>query len=209
MPPKTASNSIRTLLEQFGYVFYKDSKINHPQIHLKLSEIIELYNVNNLNEYKIIQVVRNPYHRFISSFFFQKKIIPSGYSVKFKNFDLNEFTNHLLKSKRSDDFVSNFYGDTSFVYDCIHSGNNWGGLRFYDKQVDWNDVGADVKYFKLENLSENTTEIQLYLDLTNSKLPKVNSQEFTFDYMNLVTPEIKDIIIELFEEDFDELGYKK
>ena len=112
MPPKTASNSIRTLLEQFGYVFYKDSKINHPQIHLKLSEIIELYNVNNLNEYKIIQVVRNPYHRFISSFFFQKKIIPSGYSVKFKNFDLNEFTNHLLKSKRSDDFVSNFYGDT-------------------------------------------------------------------------------------------------
>ena len=82
-------------------------------------------------------------------------------------------------------------------------------MRFYDKQVDWNDVGADVKYFKLENLSENTTEIQLYLDLTNSKLPKVNSQEFTFDYMNLVTPEIKDIIIELFEEDFDELGYKK
>lgn len=209
MPPKTASNSIRTLLEQFGYVFYKDSKINQPQIHLKLSEIIELYNVNNLNEYKIIQVVRNPYHRFISSFFFQKKIIPSGYSVNFKNFDLNEFTNHLLKSKRSDDFVSNFYGDTSFVNDCIQSGNNWGGLRFYDKQVDWDDVGADVKYFKLENLSENTTEIQLYLNLTNSKLPKVNSQELTFDYMNLVTPEIKDIIIELFEEDFDQLGYKK
>ena len=81
MPPKTASNSIRTLLEQFDYVFYQDSKIKYPQIHLKLSEIIKLYDVNNLNEYNIIQVVRNPYHRFISSFFFQKKIIPSGYSV--------------------------------------------------------------------------------------------------------------------------------
>jgi hypothetical protein len=27
--------------------------------------------------------------------------------------------------------------------------------------------------------------------------------------LNLMTPEIKNIIIELFEEDFDKLGYKK
>jgi hypothetical protein len=209
MPPKTASNSIRTLLEQFGYVFYQDSKIKSPQIHLKLSEIIKLYDVNNLNEYNIIQVVRNPYHRFISSFFFQKKIIPSGYSIKFKNFDLNEFTNHLLDSKRSNDFVSNFYGDTSFVNDCIQSGRSWGGIRFYDKQVDWNDVGVDVNYFKLEELSMDTIQLQSHLNLPSKILPKVNSQELTFDYLNLVTPEIKNIIIELFEEDFDKLGYKK
>lgn len=209
MPPKTASNSIRTLLEQFGYVFYQDSKIKYPQIHLKLSEIIKLYDVNNLNEYNIIQVVRNPYHRFISSFFFQKKIIPSGYTIKFKNFNLNEFTNHLLESKLSSDFVSNFYGDTSFVNDCIQSGRSWGGTRFYDKQVDWDDVGVDVKYFKLEELSKSTIELQSHLNLPNEKLPKVNSQELVFDYLELITPEVKDIVIKLFDEDFNKFGYKK
>jgi virulence-associated protein VapD len=209
MPPKTASNSIRTLLEQFGYVFYQDSKIKSPQIHLKLSEIIKLYDVNNLNEYNIIQVVRNPYHRFISSFFFQKKIIPSGYSIKFKNFDLNEFTNHLLDSKRSNDFVSNFYGDTSFVNDCIQSGKSWGGTRFYDKQVDWNDVCVDVKYFKLEELSEETTQLQSYLNLPNEKLPKVNSQGLVLDYFELLTPDVKDIVVKLFKEDFEKFEYNK
>lgn len=210
MPPKTASNSIKTLLEQFGYVFFKDlKKINYPQIHLKLSEIIEIYDVSDLNEYKIIQVVRNPYHRFISSFFFQKKIIPVGYSIKFENFNLNQFSNHLLESKNTIDFVSNFYGDISFVNDCIQSGRSWGGTRFYDKQVDWNDVGAEVKYFKLEELSIDTIKLQSYLNLPNKNLPKVNSQELVFDYLELITPEIKDVIIKLFEEDFDKLGYIK
>jgi hypothetical protein len=210
MPPKTASNSIRTLLEQFGYVFYKDlKKINYPQIHLKLSEIIEIYNVNNLDEYKVIQVVRNPYHRFVSSFFFQKKIIPVGYSIKFKDFDLNKFSKHLLESKSTNNFVENFYGDTSFVNDCIQSGRSWGGTRFYNKQVDWDDVGVDVKYFKLEELSKSTIELQSYLNLPDEKLPKVNSQELVFDYLELITPEVKDIVIKLFDEDFNKFGYKK
>ena len=210
MPPKTASISIRTMLEHCGYVFNKSNKkINYPQIHLRLSEIIELHDINNLQEYKIIQVVRNPYHRFVSSFFFQKKIIPIEYPVKFKDFDLGGFSKHLIESKRTDNFIENFYGETSFVYDSIISGRNWGGTRFYDKQVDWNDVGADVKYFKLEGLSENTIELQSYLKLPNNKLPKVNSQEFVFDYLELITPEIKDIIIKLFDEDFNKFGYIK
>jgi hypothetical protein len=67
MPPKTASNSVRILLEQFGYNFYKDLNLsNIPQIHLMLSEIIKLYNIVDLEEYKIIQVVRDPYHRYVS-----------------------------------------------------------------------------------------------------------------------------------------------
>jgi hypothetical protein len=209
MPPKTASNSIRVLLEQFGYVFFKDSKINYPQIHLKLSEIVELYDIRNLDDYKIIQVVRNPYSRFISSYFFQKKIIPDWVDVKFKNFDLNSFSNHLLESKNTDDFVLNFYGNNSFVNDCIQSGKSWGGVRFYDKQVDWNDVGVDVKYFKLEELSKETEQLQSYLNLPNGKLPKVNSQELVFDYFELLTPDVKDIVVKLFEEDFEKFDYNK
>lgn len=210
MPPKTASNSVRILLENFGYVFYRDmKKINVPQIHLKMSEIIEMYDITNLNEYKIIQVIRNPYHRYISSYFFQNKIIPNHYSVKFKNYNLLEFSKHLLESKNTNDFIKSFYGDTSFVEHSINNGISWGGSRFYEKQVDWNDVGVDVKYFKLEDVSKDTIELQQYLNLPNNVLPKVNSQELQFDYLSLLTPEIKEIVIELFKDDFETLGYEK
>lgn len=210
MPPKTASNSIRVLLEQHGYFFSKDSKhLNYPQIHLKLSEIVDFYNVKNLDEYKIIQITRDPYHRYISSFFFQKRIVPQNFTVKFKNYDLVEFSKHLLISKKTNNFIDSFYGDSSFVNYTINNGISWGGTRFYDKQVDWNDLGVNVKYFKLEDINNDITELQNFLDLPIKGLPLINSQGLTFDYLSLITPEIKEIVIELFDKDFDDLSYLK
>lgn len=210
MPPKTASNSIRVLLEQHGYFFSKDSKhLNYPQIHLKLSEIVDFYNVKNLDEYKIIQITRDPYHRYISSFFFQKRIVPQNFTVKFKNYDLVEFSKHLLISKKTNNFIDSFYGDSSFVNYTVNNGISWGGTRFYDKQVDWNDLGVNVKYFKLEDINNDITELQNFLDLPIKGLPLINSQGLTFDYLSLITPEIKEIVIELFDKDFDDLSYLK
>lgn len=210
MPPKTASNSIRVLLEQFGYFFSKDSKkINYPQIHLKLSEIVEYYDVNDLDEYKIIQVVRNPYHRYVSSYFFQKKIVPPNFSVKFRNYNLEEFSNHLLESKKTNNFVDNFYGNSSFVNYTINNGISWGGTRFYDKQIDWNDLGSKVKYFKLEEITKDVSELQFFLNLSIKKIPTINSQGLPVDYISLITPNIRNIIVELFGDDFDKLNYSK
>lgn len=210
MPPKTASNSIRVLLEQHGYFFSKDSKhLNYPQIHLKLSEIVDFYNVKNLEEYKIIQITRDPYHRYISSFFFQKRIVPQNFTVKFKNYDLVEFSKHLLFSKKTNNFIDSFYGDSSFVNYTINNGISWGGTRFYDKQVEWNDLGVNVKYFKLDDINNDITELRNFLDLPIKGLPLINSQGLTFDYLSLITPEIKEIVIELFDKDFDNLNYLK
>lgn len=210
MPPKTASNSIRVLLEQHGYIFSKDSKhLNYPQIHLKLSEIVDFYNVGNLDEYKIIQITRNPYHRYISSFFFQKRIVPQNFSVKFKNYNLIDFSEHLLSSKGTNDFINSFYGDSSFVDYNINNGISWGGSRFYDKQVDWNDLDSNIKYFKLEDINNNISELKNFLGLPIKGLPLINSQNLTFDYLTLITPRIKEIIIELFNEDFTSLNYSK
>lgn len=210
MPPKTASNSIRTLLEQSGFIFSKDSKTpNHPQIHLRLSEIVELYDIKNLEDYKIIQIVRNPYHRYVSSFFFQKRILPNYYTPKFKGYDLDEFSKHLIESKKSDDFVKSFYEDTSFVDLTISSGNGWGGSRLFDTQLGWNDLNGNVKYFKLEEVKNSLDELSDFLKINKKNLPMVNSQNLTFDYMSLITPEIREIIIELFDEDFETFGYEK
>jgi hypothetical protein len=210
MPPKTASNSIRGLLEQSGFIFSRDSKNpNFPQIHLKLSEIAELYDIDDLEKYKIIQIVRNPYYRYVSSFFFQKKIIPRNYTPKFINYDLEEFSNHLLESKKTTDFVRSFYGDTLFVESLIRNGISWGGSRLYDTQLSWNNLKLNVNYFKLEDLTNSVECLLDHIELKSDVLPNINSQNLTFDYMSLITPNVKKIIIELFDEDFESFGYKK
>ena len=208
MPPKTASNSIRTTLEEQGVVFLKDTQ-KLPQVHLRLSEIINRYGINNLDDYKIIQIVRNPYSRFVSSFFFQKKIIPNNYNVIFKDYSLEEFSTHLLKSKKTNNFVESFYGDTSFVNQQINNGISWGGTRFYDTQTSWNDLGGKINHFKLEEFSNNINKIKELIDLPISNLSHVNSQNLNLNYFSLITPKVKNIIIELFEEDFDTFGYEK
>lgn len=207
-PPKTASNSIRVLLEHLGYVFITNPKLHCPQIHLKLSEIINLYEINNLSDYKIIQITRNPYHRFISSFFFQKKIMPTDYTPIFRNYNLEEFSKHLFSSKKTNNFIDNFYGDTSFVNYTISNGISWGGSRLYDTQSSWCDIDLDVKFFKLEELSMNTISLQEFLNENIKRLPIINSQGLT-KYVDLITPEIKEIIVELFNEDFIKYGYLK
>ena len=210
MPPKTASNSIRSLLEQNGYFFSKDSnKPNYPQIHLKLSEIVQLYYIVDLSDYKIIQVTRNPYHRYVSSFFYQKRIVPPNYNIKFQNYNLEQFSKHLLDSKNSGNFIENFYGDSTFVDYTISNGISWGGTRFYDKQVDWNDLGMEVKYFKLEEIIKDVSELQDYLNLSVKNIPLINSQGLTLDYLSLITPQIKDTVVELFKEDFEKLNYSQ
>lgn len=210
MPPKTASNSIRGLLETSGFVFCKEEHpINHPQIHLKLSEIVELYNVDNLEDYKIIQVTRNPYIRFVSSFFFQHKILPRDYVPTFKNYNLEQFTKHLVQAINSKDFIKSFYGDPSFVHHNIRNGINWGGSRLYDTQVSWNDTNHEITYFKLEHISHDLTPLKEFLQLECAELPNINSQKLQFDYTSLLTPDVKQIISNIFCEDFMKFGYEK
>lgn len=194
MPPKTASNSVRVSYEEQGIIFYKDNN-KLPQVHLKLSEIVSRYEVNDLNQYKIVQFVRNPYHRFVSSFFFQKKILPKNNNVIFKDYDLETFTKHLLDSKKTNTFIESFYGETNFVYNSINNGISWGGTRFYETQRSWNDLNGNVEYKKIEDISQT--------------LQTINSQNLDINYLDLITPGIKEMVIELFEEDFDIFDYKK
>jgi hypothetical protein len=208
MPPKTASNSIRALLQQFEYVFSTHLKMVLPQIHLRLSEIIDLHDVTDLSEYKIIQITRNPYHRYVSSFFHQNRIIPENYNSNFKNFNLTEFSKHLLDSKKSNNFIESFYGDASFINSSINRGESWGGSRLFDTQVSWDDIGANVEYFKLENLTTDISELKNFLGVNFKKLPLINSWVLN-NHMDLITPEIKDIVVELFDEDFTKFNYIK
>lgn len=208
MPPKTASNSLRGTLENCGVNFYIDPNPK-PQIHLKLSEIVERYDVKNLNDFKIIQLTRNPYERFVSSFFFQKKIIPKNIKTPFSNFSLEEFTIHLKESLDSGNFIKEFYGDESFIINTINSGTSWGGSRLYDTQISWNDLGVKINHFKLEDINYEIERIRTTVNLPIENFLHLNSQNINENYRNLITPKVKEVVLELFENDFEFFGYEK
>jgi hypothetical protein len=208
MPPKTASNSIRQTLQKQGLKFSLPiKKTNSPLIHLKLKEIVDLFEIGNLQEYKIFQIVRNPYERFISSYFHQMRILNNMRSVKFIDFNLNQFSKHLQSTIGSENFLKNFYGDTSFIERSIKNGVSWGGSRLFDTQSSWKNLNCDITYFKLEEVSVNIQPISDFLKIPLPKLDVVNSFSNGKNYSELIDTEIKLIIEEIFDEDFKSFQY--
>jgi hypothetical protein len=208
MPPKTASNSIKQTLQKQGLKFSLPiKKINSPLIHLKLSEIVDLFKIDNLQEYKIFQIVRDPYERFVSSYFHQMRILNNMRSVNFIDYDLNQFSKHLYNTIKSENFLKNFYGDTSFIEMSIKNGISWGGSRLYDTQLSWKNLDCDITYFKLEEVSKNIEPISDFLKIPLPKLYVVNSFSNGKNYSELIDDEIKLIIEEIFAEDFKSFQY--
>jgi hypothetical protein len=208
MPPKTASNSIRKTLEKQGVRFsipFKQTTI--PLIHLKLNEIVDLYEINDLNEYKIFQIVRDPYKRFVSSYFHQMRILNNVKTIKFINYDLNQFSKHLYDTIKSENFLENFYGDTSFVERSIRNGISWGGSRLYDTQLSWKNLDCNITYFKLEDVCIDIQPISDFLKIPLPKLEIINSFSDGKNYSKLIDSEVKFIIEEIFDEDFKLFQY--
>lgn len=209
MPPKTASNSLKETMSQNGIQFSNPiKKILKPLIHLKLSEIVKIFEVNDLSEYKILQVTRDPYTRFVSSYFHLMKITHNVKSIKFSNYNFPTFTNHFYESIKSENFIKEFYGNTSFVEHCINNGISWGGTRLFETQKSWGDVESNVSYFKLEDISKEIVSLNNFLSTEISSLSNINKSNLEHKYDLMLTPKIKDIILEVFEEDFKFFNYE-
>ncbi len=192
LPPKVASTSLQSCLVSSNILC--DSIIetpNHPTIHLLLSETLKAYNIkiDELNQYKIIQVTRNPYDRFVSAVYHQNIITKKNYTVSKYLEELNKYLN--LLPDNQDLFYEKFYTITSHKENNFKK-NEWGGLRFWFKQEWWNDIGADVKYFKLESITKNLEELSEFMNIKLVNLPHVrpgnsnrnNKYEKYFDETN-------------------------
>jgi hypothetical protein len=209
LPPKTASNSLRKLLMDSGFCFRPPlRKVDYPIYHLTLSEICHVYNIpaNQLENYKIIQIVRNPYDRFISAWFHQNDILKKEINLDDLVENLNQHI-HLLPNE-IDTFYEKFYGSITHKEKSFARGN-WGGLRFYFNQTYWNDMNAKVHYFKLEELTQDINPLSELINFQLANLPKikVNSstrKDFNFYYSD----EQKKQIQKLFRDDFKNLNYE-
>lgn len=209
MPPKTASNSLSESLYDSSIDFDELVGFPYPKIHLYLSEIVDAYRIKDVENYKIIQVTRNPMDRFISSYFHQMRMIENK-SVKISGMNIEQYTRHFFKSliHSEGDFLENFYGNTKFIKNAVNSGNSWGGSRLFLSQHQWNDMDMNVEYLKLEELQGDTKSLSDLIGVYIPELPVKNTNKKKVDYQSLVTPKIKQIVEFVYEYDYELLKYE-
>ncbi len=211
LPPKTGSTSFKRCLIQSGIHFdLPTGNVKYPVYHSTLTEIIESYEVNKdeLNEYKIIQIVRNPFDRFVSAWKHQNDIIHS-------NLQLSDMVEKVSKHKHLlpnniDDFYTSFYGSISFKHNAFRNGN-WGGMKFWCEQNWWNLLNDTTKYFKLENLKNNTEELSDYLGIKLPEMPHIKPNKESIrdsDYRIYYNENIKGVVSKLYENDLKLFDYE-
>jgi hypothetical protein len=107
-----------------------------------------------------------------------------------------------------DEFYINFYGDINHKYNSFKN-NNWGGARFYYDQIWFNDLNVDnIKYFKLEDLSLDTTPLSTFLDIQTDVFPHINKNKISIDYKTLYTESSISIVDVLYKNDLKYFNYE-
>ena len=145
----------------------------------------------------------------VSSYYQQLRTMPKDdyLDIKFRNMSFSEYVHHLLDSKKSDNFITSFYGDNNFVETQISEGKTWGGLRLFDNQADWNDLDENVNYFKLEDVTIDFSPVSNLIGVDVPQLNLINVNPTEVDYDELLTDDLKIIIRELFHKDFETFSY--
>lgn len=211
LPPKTASNALVQTLMNNG--FEPDSQSNKysvSKIHLKLDEIMDRYDIESLDGYKVIQVTRNPYDRIISAYYHQIRIFnqPNFESnISISGYTFDQFLTHLNSTINSENFIEDFYGDSSYINYVIENKRFWGGTRFYHTQSSWKNVNCDFYHFKLEDLTNDISPLSTLINLSLPPLVEFNINPENVNYELHKTNENKLIIETIFSDDFINFSY--
>lgn len=194
MPPKTASNSLRDSLMLSNIKFDKfDPNYHKPNTHLYLSELVENFKIDNVDDYQIIQVYRDPFEKFKSAFYHFKSLIPPHFKVI--KLTLNEFVQHYKDCITSEDYIKCMYDEPEFVYDLIRRKINFGCTRYFVEQYKWNDLNKNVTYVDISELN-NLPEIIGY------NLPKIGRENVFKQTKEDLNQTSLDIIQNLYSKDF-------
>lgn len=204
-PSKCSSNSLINLLLNNGINLESPLRdLDDIYSHPTLSEICYSHDIDleSIQNYKIIQIVRNPYDRFISGYNHQKSIYPL--CPPLGDFIYNLEKNKYLLPYNINDFYKKFYGDIGFKYFSRSNNNGWGGLRFWYEQNWWNNIEVKVNIFKLEEISNNSLPLTNLLNIPNTPYPKIKKGEYK--KINL-DKELKSKIYNLYKNDFIKYNY--
>lgn len=208
LPSKTGSSSLRGLfLEQRVLQRPEFRRLPYPHYHLYLSELALVHGLDSksLAKYKLVQVTRDPIHRFISAWKHQERIL--GHSIEVEDLLDKLYFYKFLLPDQWEEFYLKFYDDPDHQIKSFQKGN-WGGVRFYVDQVDWNDLNLNVCYFKLEELSVDIAPLSEFLQLNLPPLPQKNKGNYSETVGSLLTYSLKEKVYQLFKRDFKAFNYE-
>ena len=179
--PKTGGSSVRQALIESGHYF------DWMRGHWTASQILGRYRLYRSRPAELFTVVRNPYDRFASTYFFIKRA-KNRCSLVYDNFSrlsFDEFTFLFLQKWNSIEMVDNYH--------------------HFLPQRTYFDTDAPIKVFRTEDL----TKVNDYLGLEKLGLclTKQNVGDYKEPYDALYTPETKKIVREFYHADFEKFGY--
>ena len=200
--PKTAGNAIMTLAnELYGTTIIKNNRTKNTNFHSTLQDA-ESY-VQNTDNFYSFTVVRNPWSRISSWYFFRKSILAKALKNPIKQAKKVARTHSEIQQEYSlmetnfDDWLYN-YLDQPWDYTwCSLAINQSHWLQSNKLQID--------KIIKYEELADGFQSIPIF---TGQKLNVTNrSKSSTIPYQNLYSDKSKKFVEKRYQEDIDNFKY--
>lgn len=192
--PKCAGS---TIMKSFGRCWNDKRYINgHPHLtttdtHYSLHRSSKIRVDLDINEYKLFTIVRNPYSRIVSAFFYlanNKLRFRADRKIRNKlNLTHLDFKEFVKKSLLSVDY-------THFN-------------EIIDNYIQTEDLKKIDYIGRVENIAEDFGKICKLIDQPNIKLHHKNRSKH-LDYTQYYDEESKNIVTQRYAKDIDYFGYK-
>lgn len=201
--PKTAGKSLlKEIKKNFHVETIKNTRTIYDNYHSTINDAIENFNV--ATTYQKITVVRNPWSRVTSWFFFRKNILERGIKEMIKNGSARKLSYTSIDEIRTEltcmnkglsEWIS-FYKDRPWDH-------TWFSLSTTQSKWLGNFKFDDI--IKFETINIDTKKIELFRDFN---LEKTNSSyNSQIDYRDVYDTESKNLIDKMYQEDIDRFNY--
>jgi chondroitin 4-sulfotransferase 11 len=194
---KTASVTIRTLLNQYSDIRYGNFSNKNPHITARdVKKELFVNDTKKFNSYFKFAFVRNPWERMVSWYEFMCKQVHKIESEKYNNVA----TNYAPYKKMC---LLGFDGYIRFQHEKKNSGF-FGYERYYSDKN-----GNNLLDFigKLENLQEDFNTICDKIGIPRKQLPHKNKTKHKH-YTEYYDEETKHIVAERYAKDIEYFGYE-